>query len=109
MPLKRRDVIPQSIKERLLLNWENATSMACYAECKIHDPQSNWACYILAMNPFNEDEIVCILRGFGVTFENYSMSSIKEMYNSFGETPVMDLEYRRIWASELFKKLNDGE
>jgi hypothetical protein len=102
-------MIPSDTKERLLANWLVADSMACYAECKIYDPLSRWACYILAINPLNEDEILCIFTGLGVTIETYSMSSIRHMYNTQGEPPQLDKEYRRMWASELFKKLNDGE
>ena len=95
--------------ERLKANWgEKADSMACYAEVRVYDPQSNWACYIYALNPDDEDEIACIITGFTVEVCDWKMSELYKTYNELGLPPEVDKEYRPIRASELFKELNEG-
>ena len=97
----------QKIKDALKKNWgEKADSMNCYAEVKFIDPLSHWACYIFAMNPKNEDEIVCILNSERLDVCEWSMTELCVSYNSEGEHPVIDDEYRRTRACELFKKLS---
>jgi hypothetical protein len=83
--------------------------MACFAEVKFTDELSDWACYILAINPDNEDEIACIVKGFDVELCNWSLKELYNSYNEEGEAPCIDLEYRRVRASELFKRLSNDK
>lgn len=105
-------MIPEKVREALKLNWgEKADSLNCYAEVKFIDTLTPWACYIFALNPQDEDEIACIVHG-GYRHSdiyNWSMKDLILTYNRNGEYPVIDTEYRRMKASELFKKLNEGK
>lgn len=95
-------------RERLLKNWgAPADSMACNAEVRIYDPASSWECYIYALNPDGEDEIACMIRGHDVEICDWRLSEIPTLYNSEGNPPVVDREFRPRWAAELFKHLNE--
>ncbi len=94
---------------KLFKNWgENAESMACLAEVRFFDPLSKWECYIYALNPENVDDIACIIKWHQVEVCNWKLSQLLRLYNEHGECPIVDTEYRPRRASELFKKLNEG-
>ncbi len=103
-------MISSEIKELLKLNWgAKAEAMNCYAEVKFMDDLSVWACYIFAMNPDNEDEICCLIKtGFIIESVRWSLQEIYKCYNSEGEPPKIDKEFRRMRVAELFKKLSEG-
>lgn len=95
-------------KNSLLQNWgSKAEAMACFAEVRIFDPASLWACYILAMNPEDEDEIVCIIDGFTVEFCHWSLKELCSKFNDEGQYVMFDTEYKPMRAAELFKTLNE--
>ncbi len=99
-------------KQKLLANWGDlAESMACRAEVRLYDPKSSWETYIYAMNPENDDEIMCITKCFkhdcAIT-EYTTMKYILGCFNEDGENLKLDHEYRPRRAAELFKKLNEG-
>lgn len=98
----------QKVKENLLNNWgERAESMACFAECRYFDAESGWACYLLALNPQDQDEIVCIIDGFFPEFCHWSLKELYSKYNCDGEYVIYDIIFRRQRAAELFKQLNE--
>ncbi len=102
-------MLNQATKEKLKANWGyKADSMACKAEIRIYDPSSNWCCYVYAMNPQDEDDIACIIKGFEIEVCDWKMSEIEKMFNVDGERPVIDEEYRPRMACELFKMLSEG-
>jgi hypothetical protein len=102
------NMLNEDIIATLKANWgDKATCMACFAEVKFMDELSGWSCYILAMNPDNEDEIACIVKGFDVELCTWSLKELYCSYNVEGESPCIDHEYRRVRASELFKRLSN--
>ena len=102
-------MITEIQKQKLKANWgDKASSMACKAEVRIYDPSSNWCCYVYAMNPQDEDEISCIIKGFEIEACEWKMCAIESMFNAQGERPVIDEEYRPRMACELFKLLSEG-
>jgi len=98
--------------EKLKQNWgEKAESMSCRAEVRLYDPKSPWQSYIYAMNPENEDELMCITKAFkedSAITEYTSMKYLLGCFNQDGEGLEVDQEYRPRRAAELFKKLNEG-
>ncbi len=96
--------------DKLKSNWgEKAESMACMAEVRVYDPLSSWECYIYALNPQDEDEISCIIKGFTVEVCDWRLSEMFKHFNSHGEPPEIDVEYRPRRAAELFKYLSELE
>lgn len=96
-------------KEKLKASWgDKASSMACMAEVRVYDPLSPWECYIYAMNPEDEDEICCLIKGFFVEVTEWRLSEIASRFNANGEPVEVDYEYRPRRAAELFKILNQG-
>jgi len=96
-------------KEKLKASWgEKASSMACMAEVRVYDPLSPWECYIYAMNPDDEDEICCLIKGFFVEVAEWRLNELASCFNAHGEPPKIDYEYRPRRVSELFKILNEG-
>lgn len=90
--------------EKLKANWgSKAEALDCFAEVRIYDPLSSWECYILAVNPEEEDEIICIISGTHVEVCVWNLNL--RLFNSNGEKPHVDTEYRPRLASEVLKKL----
>lgn len=93
-------------------NWgAKAESLQCQAELRVYDPLSDWQCYIYAMNPDNENEIMCLISG-GKNIEpvtvDWTLYEMSLLYNSHGEGVEIDTEYRPRQTAELFKMLNRG-
>lgn len=91
---------------------EKAEAMQCYAEWRFYDPTSAWECYVYAVNPEDEDTCMCIIRvntPFSGEIVEWSLNAIRSLYNEQGEGVVLDHDFRRIRACELFKKLNEGK
>ncbi len=94
---------------KLKSNWgDKADSMSCMAEVRIYDPLSSWECYIYAMNPNDEDEVCCFFKGFFINTSIWSLREIFSCYNSIGEKPTIDQEFRPRQLNELYKKLSQG-
>lgn len=101
-------MLSNSQREKLKASWgEKASSMACMAEVRVYDPLSPWECYIYALNPENEDEICCIIKGFFVEVTEWRLSELASRFNAEGEPVQVDYEYRPRRAAELFKILNE--
>jgi len=101
--------LSDKIKEVLKGNWgEKADALNCYAEIKFIDPLSDWACYIFALNPNDENEIDCLIKGQTIELCKWSLIDLGNCFNSEGERPKIDTEFRRTRASQLFKKLSEG-
>lgn len=99
-------MISEKIKNILKHNWgERADAMDCYAEVKFTDNLSGWSCYIYAINPRDEDQIECILRGHSVEIGYWSLTEIYSTYNAWGDPPKIDNEYRRTKVDQLYKRL----
>lgn len=97
---------------KLKQNWgDKAESLSCMSEMRVYDPLSDWQCYIYAVNPDNEDEIMCLISG-GKNIEplttNWTLYELNLLYNSHGEGVEIDIEYRPRRTAELFKLLNQG-
>jgi hypothetical protein len=100
-------LLSQSVKSRLKSNWgEKSAALDCYAEAKLIDPLSSWACYLFAMDN-NEEMIECLLYSdsMGVEIHTESLEEIFQRYNEQGENPVIDTEYRRTRVVELLRRL----
>lgn len=92
-------------KQQLQNNWNKRDHPDCKGEVRIYDPLSPWECYLIALNPENDDEVYCIIKGFSVQIMTWYMKSIENMFNNAGEPPKVDHEYRPIEAQEIYKKL----
>ena len=96
-------------RKQLIENWgEKAESLDCKAFVRFFDKQSHWQCYVFALNPENFDEILCIIQAGKrgeATVTDWSLKEISLAYNSEGEAPRIDKEYRPIYVQELLKKL----
>lgn len=98
-----------SLKDKELLknNWgDRANALECYAEVKLIDPLSSWACYIFALDQ-NEELMHCLLYSDAIGPEIYTHNivDVYGMYNEHGENPIIDEEFRRIKVKELLKRL----
>lgn len=100
-------MIPQPIKNSLKSNWgDRMHAMACYAVVRIKEPRGQWGIYLLAMNPEDEDEVFVLWdHWLCIPPEFASLRAILGTFNDEGEYPIIDEEYRPVWASELFKRL----
>lgn len=100
-------MIDESHKRILKNNWgERADTLNCYAEVKLIDPLSSWACYIYAMD--NDEEFInCVLysRAMGVDITAMAWRDVLIMFNEHGERPIIDREFRKIRVTQLLKDL----
>ncbi len=97
--------------EKLKANWgEKADSVFCMAEIRLYDPLSLWECYLLSLNPDDEDEVVCIVkigRNCSPSVETWSLKNIRGLFNQNGEGVLVDEEYRPRFSTELIKQLKE--
>lgn len=101
-------MITPAQREKLLANWgEKAEAMACKAEVKLHDRLSEYECYIYALNPDDEDEILCIINGIDLEVTSWRISDLATRFNADGEGLSQDREYKPRMAAQLFKTLNE--
>jgi len=93
-------------KQKLKKNWGVlADTLECLAEVRVYDPLSSWESYILAMNPEDEDEIFCIIKGCNVEACQWRLTEMQAMHNSGGDHVKVDKEYKPRKASEIYKIL----
>lgn len=90
-------------------NWEDLKIVtARNAELRVYDTCSKWECYILAQNPFEEDEIICIINADSLELCRWRWSSIHSMFNEHGETPKIDRHFRPCTVDQIIKN-NPGK
>lgn len=102
-------MISPKIKQKLKENWgEKAKTLNCFAEVKLIDLLSSWACYIFAMDE-SEEVIDCVIYTDALGAEIYTLYiiDVQQMYNEHGEHPVVDDEFRRIRVIELLRRLGN--
>lgn len=86
-----------------------ALGLHCMAVLRFYDTKSRWCCYVLSINPEDNDEMVCIVRGESVEIIEWKFSEMNEMFNADGDGVFLDLEFRPCNASIVYKKLINGE
>lgn len=100
-------MLPENITRLLKDNWQDEiTSLYGYCYVKFIDKYSDWSCYIYAINPRDEDEILCVLNVPYVECCKWSMRDLQHSYNECGEHPVIDHEFRRTPVQNVLKRLN---
>lgn len=97
-------------KQNLLQNWgDKAEALACKAEVRVYDPSSSWECYLIALNPDDENTVKCLIRphkNAETVYEEWTLENIKSLFNENGESVIVDDEYMPQGAAQLFKNLN---
>lgn len=97
------------LRKRLKANWgESADSLNCFAEAKLYDPLSSWACYLLALDE-SELNVYCIIytNTIGIEICTMLLQDLYNMYNREGEQPILDPEFRPLRAIELIRRLRN--
>lgn len=104
-------MLSEAQRDKLLANWgARAEALACYAEVRLFDAASSWQCYLLALNPHDEEEIICIIstnEKASPEVTTWTLSEVFSLYNQDGEGVKIDSQYRPRRAAELFKKLSE--
>jgi len=96
-------------QEKLIANWgERAISMQCKAEVRFYDPRSQWECYIYAMDPWDMDTILCLIRGTTWEIVEWKLSELVTLINDQGDTPSMDEQYAPKKITTLLKTLEEA-
>ena len=95
-------------KKALINNWgDRAESLACNAIVRLYDPLSKWECYLYAMNPQDENDVLVILRnGLGVCVlnETWTMNELDALFNEHGEGIGVDESYRPRSIESILKR-----
>lgn len=87
-------------------NWTKRNNPNTFAMLKYFDRLSPWACYIIAINPNDHDEIACIINGHEVEQCEWRMSELLRCYNAYGESPKLDPEFYKTKVDTLIRNLN---
>lgn len=91
----------------LMTQWgEKANSLSCDILVKYIDPLGDWACYIYALDPTDQDTIRCIVvdhDDFEVIY--WSLEELYKTYNREGDFPIIDEEFRPWNAQKFLKRL----
>lgn len=97
-----------TVKQRiaLLANWgEPAENLNCNAEVRLYDPLSKWECFLIAMDPFEQDSVYAIVNSANEIAALWSLTYLMQCYNAEGEHPLVDKEFRPRNAGLLLKQL----
>lgn len=103
-------MLDEHTKERLKANWgDKAECMACNAELRLFDPLSSWECYLLAINPLDENEskVILVNEAHEVQVLQANMLDLFGRWNGEGEYMEIDPMFKPRQASALFKVLNE--
>lgn len=96
-------------QQKLISNWgERAISLDCNAEVRFYDPRSEWECYIYAMDPWDMDTILCLIRGFTISIEEWKLSHLSSLINDLGDPPCIDENYMPKKVSRLLKQMEEA-
>lgn len=97
-------MIPESIKQSLMKNWsEKAEAMDCFIEIKFTDEDQKWNYYIYALNPYDEDEAMMIVDTIYEVDKPFTITA--HLSDLLLNDLEVDIDFRKMKASTLFKKL----
>ena len=93
--------------ELLKRNWgEKADALDCFAYVRLFDHLSNWQCYLFAIS---DDELVAKAAfhtpALGLQIDTITIQELSTMYNSEGEAPLIDEEFRPQHITRIIKRL----
>lgn len=92
-----------------MANWGDLMeSLHVYAVARVYDPCGPWQCFLIAMNPQDQDEIFCIVSGGKNIFPEvteWTLYELSFMYNAQGESLQVDEEYRPKMAYQVLNEL----
>jgi hypothetical protein len=95
-------------QEKLIANWgEPADSLHCNAIVRFYDPRSEWFCYIYAMDPWDMDTILCLIKGFNFGIEIWKLSHLSKLINDLGDPPRIDEDFRPKKVTTLLKQYKE--
>lgn len=99
-------------QKRLNENWGVLMEcLECYAIVRLYDANGPWQCYLIAINPDDQEEVYCIIsagKNLPAEVTYFSMQDISCLYNALGERVQVDYEYRPKMAKTLLKELSKG-
>jgi hypothetical protein len=101
-------MLNESIRNKLMNNWgEMSECLARKAEVKLFDSLSCWECYLLAINPQDEDECISILvtEEREVIILEASLHDLLSHWNRDGEFMELDPLFVPRHAETLLKIL----
>lgn len=103
-------MLSEKIIDKLKSNWgARGDSLACNVEVRIYDSIEPWECYLLAINPQDED----IAKAFIINDDNtlhtdiISLSHLLSRWNGEGEFMQIDNSFVPRLSSELYKILKE--
>lgn len=102
-------MITEKQKQQLRDNWGDlADSLHCKAILRIYDDHSTWQCYVLAMNPQDDDIVKCVIFGFTIMVDDCRLSEIFAMYNENGDHPRIDYDFVPRNISTIMRTYEDN-
>lgn len=98
--------ISEEEKRRLKSFWgAKAEAWECSALIRYRDNLTGWACYVCAMNPEDEDNILCLIPYEPLQLREWTFTELLLCFNINGEYIERDMEFRPMRLKELIKKL----
>ena len=99
-------MLDDDVIERLKKNFEHVDALGGIAEVRLYDPLSSWECYILAIDPENEEfAAVMMCDGGRLWFEEVSLHDLLLKHNLDGELMEIDHDFIPCSVLELHKTL----
>jgi len=98
--------LSNQIKEKLKTNWDaRALNRQCHAEACIAAESGTPTYWVLAMNPEDEDEIIVLGNGFEREPFVINFRDTVQEFASLGHPLILDHEFKRGSADEIYKRL----
>ena len=102
-------MISQTEINNLIANWGDSMGEMIQknAMIRIFDHLSKWECFLIAINPEDQDEVFCLLNGFHPELDIWRLTEIFECYNKDGDHPRIDDRFVPINARQLLQNLKE--
>jgi len=102
-------LLTKSIEAQLQSQYSKGSDMGQLVVAKFFDPCGSWTWYLMNQDPGDPDYLWGIVSGFEVEMGSFSLSELQSLKGPLGIGIERDLHFKPQLASEIYKRLCDGE
>ena len=102
-------LLTEELRKQLQAQFPMGSDMEQMVVAKLFDPCGSWDWYLLNQDPEDHTYLYGIVKGFETEMGSIYLPELEEYKGQLGIGIERDLSFKPIKASELWKKLMDGE
>jgi len=102
-------LITKAIEKNAQKQFSKGSDMSQLVVAKFFDPCGSWTWYLMNQDPDDPDYLWGIVNGFEVEMGSFSLSELSSAKNALGIGIERDRYFTPQPASEIWRRLNNGE